>query len=311
MKNFKQFKDMVEGNFLVYMGDDYKDCRSDKRVTRKVNVNLHSITLVNDSADIWMSPVLYIEEMYDKYINLQEQGYKEEEAYQKTMESYVRIMRTELEQVKENCKCREYAKYLADSEVFKEKLILQVVGKELNEELLKGVPHRIVYNDLAVVYRINVGDDDGFTILINDSILKNYGIDLSEDELYEIALKNTQVLVKVTAKSLFEAAKELGYDGEESDIDNDMYVVASSPNCHSATLILNPANFESIAEKLNSDLFIIPSSNMEYICKPYNEEEVEVLKNIIREVNGTLRPEEVLSYGLYRYKDGSIDAVAV
>lgn len=310
MKNFETFKKAVEEKFVEYMGEEYGNYHIVMNVTKKINETLHGFSVLENGSVTSMAPVFYVENMYERYMEIVRIGIPEDVALDKTMFAYASYMKEELERELSF----DFMKYMKDQTLFKENLVLQVIGQKLNENLLKDLPHRIVYDDLAVVYRIRVGekDGDGFSVLVTHCNLKGYGINLSEEELYDIAFKNTKERGELLISSIGETIAKLGYEGAPSCMDDVMYMVSTNPNWYSSALILEPTNFESVAKKLDSDLFIIPSSIMEYLCIPYDEEMIESTLEMIEEVNDGLYPDEILSYGLYKYsrKDSSIQNVA-
>ena len=77
---------------------------------------------------------------------------------------------------------------LLDYETMKHRLVLQVVGRENKEEMLKNIPHYDLA-DLAVIYRLKFGQDDlGLaTVTVTNGLLKEYGI--TSEQLHQDALK--------------------------------------------------------------------------------------------------------------------------
>ena len=304
MKNFDEFKKAVEENFVAYMGMEYNNYHIVMGVTKKVNETLNGFSVAANDNSSYASPVFYVENMYKKYAYDLKCNMSEDVAFDNVMKTYAAYMKEELQRTSLS---QDVTMFLKDSELFKENLVLQVVGMDLNKDLLKEVPHRIVYKDLAVVYRVNVEEkkDERFSILISHNIIKKYGINLSEEELYDIAYKNTKMRGTAMVDNLYDAMKEMGLSEEKSaeceHVSNTMYRVRTEPECYSTSLILDPSNFESVAEKLGGDLFIIPSSNMEYLCVLYEEDRIGYTLYMIYEVNKQLYPDEILSYGLYHY----------
>lgn len=304
MKNFDEFKKAVEEDFVSYMGKDYVDYHVVIDEVRKVNETYCGLGVIPNKCDRCVSPKFRTEYMYTTYCIGHMKGMTEQEAFDTTLRHFANEMVRELEKLKlTDDMTLKAEKYLEDEKSFRDNLILQVIGVEKNAELLNRVPHRIVYGDLAVVYRLNI--EDTATFLITHIAMKYCGINIDENEMYNIAYENTKKCCEVSIMSMSEVFREEGLSEEQiKEIVGDketVYMVKTVPNYYSATLILDSSNFESVAEKLGGDLFISPSSNMEYLCELYDEEKVEMAMNRVYRINQGLHPEELLSYGVYHY----------
>ena len=160
------------------------------------------------------------------------------------------------------------------------------------------------------------------TALIHNEHLKKWGI--TEDTLYDDALKNTPVLLKssITPMSslLHEIAKECKderavkvVDEIESDEgigEEALYVLTNSSRVNGAACMLYDNLLGSFAEVIHADLYILPSSIHEVILLPkINTFNKSDLLNMVREVNEQgVAEDEVLSDNVYEYnrKDGVI-----
>lgn len=188
-------------------------------------------------------------------------------------------------------------------------LFFKAVNYEKNIDKLKDVPYKRAL-DLALVplcrYK-NVEIGSGVITVLN-SHLKMW--EISKDELWEnvieSAVKNEpvkmtgilDVLEKVTGKSC--SVDEMG---EMSDAFG-MYVLSNESGMYGAGTIFYPDALKKIADNMETDLFIIPSSVHEVLIIPDSnyDMDVEELRAMIREVNETtVKDEEVLSDNLYVY----------
>lgn len=310
MKTYQEFKEAVEEQFVNYMAEvnaEYKDYRIIMETTKKVNETLDGFSVVPKNDSSCVSPRFYVQNVYNLYREHINNGFLEEEAFVIVMRTYSEKMICEMR--KTGSIICDVENILKDKDLFENNLILQVIGKVNNQELLKEVPNRIVYDDLAVIYRVRISldNEDSGTFIVTNKVLENYGVCMSEQELFDIALKNTLEFNPIIEGDMQDVLRSMGmpeevikeYEGAEPA----MYIVRAAQECYGAYAVLCPENFESIAEKVGGDLFIIPSSIHEVICIRYDEEQVESTLNMVREVNTTqLLPEEILSYSLYRYK---------
>ena len=75
MMNYEIFKEVVAEKFMDYMPEQYQGMRLRVEPVNKVNKVLDGITLVGSGAGRSVSPTLYINHMYEHYLeteNLQD-----------------------------------------------------------------------------------------------------------------------------------------------------------------------------------------------------------------------------------------------
>ena len=59
---------------------------------------------------------------------------------------------------------------------------------------------------------------------------------------------------------------------------------------------------EIVAERMNGDFYILPSSIHELLAVPVSNTGLEQLREMVKEVNdNVVAPEEILGYEVYRY----------
>ena len=147
--------------------------------------------------------------------------------------------------------------------------------------------------DLAIVYIVPV--DDTKSIVLRPKDLKAFDID--EQEIKAAAVENTS-----KQEYVFENLAELlDYDGN-TPWQPPLYVCTSKGFRDGASVILNGNFMKSIAEKLNDDLYIIPSSIHEVLVLPKTGFEKDALALTIASVNQEhVAPDDVLSDQLFTY----------
>ena len=168
-------------------------------------------------------------------------------------------------------------------EGIKDKIVYKLINYNANRKLLSLVPHKKIL-DLAMVYYCILGEieDGNATALIYNSNIKNWHI--KEDELYRTAVSNTPKLLPVKIYEMSELIK---------------YV----DTAEGAAGIMYEGVLKKLADKLESDMYILPSSIHEVIILPkstmFNKEE---LMAMVRDVNTEgVSKDEVLSYTVYEY----------
>lgn len=197
---------------------------------------------------------------------------------------------------------------LMNYEVMKEKLSVEVISAEANEELLSKVPHDRI-EDLAVVYRfIMESNEDGrASILVNNDLIERMGV--THEQLRADALENSPEIRPVVIQGMNEVMKEMmGPEAYEMfgipDDTEEMMFIATVPDKNSGAGVLAYQDFmDQAAEKIGGDFYVIPSSIHEILLVPDNGEvQAEGLKEMVQEVNATeVSPEEKLSDNVYHY----------
>lgn len=197
---------------------------------------------------------------------------------------------------------------LMNYEIMKEKLSVEVISADANEELLAKVPHDRI-EDLAVVYRfIMESNEDGrASILVNNNLIERMGV--THEQLRADALENSPEIRPVVIQGMNEVMKEMmGPEAYEMfgipDDTEEMMFIATVPDKNSGAGVLAYQDFmDQAAEKIGGDFYVIPSSIHEILLVPDNGEvQAEGLKEMVQEVNATeVSPEEKLSDNVYHY----------
>lgn len=213
------------------------------------------------------TPTLYVNDLYEKY---EKTGDYEEVARMaaETMEYGIKSFNS---QIKEEC---------LDTSKLKDKVFFSLINAEQNRKLLNTVPHR-EFEDLAIVYRWNIGagSDGGYTNLVDNDLAKKEGF--TENDLYNAANKNTKELFPVLVKNMNEFISEIIFgdselSGEmeeefkevmmETQDERSMYVITNESKLFGAASMLYEEPLHELAEKIGSDLYILPSSIHEVIA---------------------------------------------
>ena len=188
---------------------------------------------------------------------------------------------------------------ISDYDTMKEHLSIQMVSVKGNEDVLRGVPHTVM-EDLAAVYRIQMGDDA--SILVTNDLVKNLGI--SPEQMKADALRSAPEHEPATIRSMAEVMAELMPPGMEiPGGEPPMYVAAKEGQAYGAGILAYPGFMELAADRLGGDFFILPSSIHEILLIPDNGSyDWRELEEMVQSVNAsTVLPEEQLSDHAYRY----------
>lgn len=197
---------------------------------------------------------------------------------------------------------------LMNYEIMKEKLSVEVISAEVNEELLAKVPHDRI-EDLAVVYRfIMESNEDGrASILVNNDLIERMGV--THEQLRTDALENSPEIRPAVIQGMNEVMKEMmGPEAYEMfgipDDTEEMMFIATVPDKNSGAGVLAYQDFmDQAAEKIGGDFFILPSSIHEILLVPDDGQKgADELKAMVMDVNATqVSPEERLSDNVYHY----------
>lgn len=175
--------------------------------------------------------------------------------------------------------------------------------------LLEDVPHRIVM-DLAEVFYVKVYGNqmECFgTVLVRNEYKAFWEVD--EEILHETALSN----MAIEQTELINMDDLLKRSLEEPDFEGGgMYILTNGSKLFGASEILKTDTLCNIAEMLQDNLIILPSSIHEVIILPEREApSQEKTADMVKEVNDTeLSLEEILSNHVYRF-DQSTQVVSI
>lgn len=237
-----------------------------------------------------ISPTIYLEEYYNHYQN----GWTLDEITESIIQLYKEVRFEHSWEVRQ----------VQDFKLAQSKVAYKLIHLEKNETLLKELPH-IPYLDLAIVFflLLETTEKGAATILITNDML-NYW-DISLEELYQTALKNTPVILHAEFKPMRVVIQELLQEPPSTaDLeDNYMYVLSNHHRHFGAACILYERVLEDIGNQLNEDFYILPSSIHEVIilpvscCLSHDE-----LSEMIVEINETqVSEEDMLSDHAYYY----------
>ena len=145
-------------------------------------------------------------------------------------------------------------------------------------------------------------------MIVNDHIMKLWN--LSTNEINEIAWKNTKRMYPAKLLSMFEILQELC--GGEIDEMQDylakptMYVLSNVNKLNGAVYIADSDALAMVADELEDDYVVLPSSRHEVIIVPLSQisdDDYTYLKDMVYEINRKeVDIEDVLSDNIYIYK---------
>ena len=184
-----------------------------------------------------------------------------------------------------------------DKESIMENLYFQLVNTKNTGDLLDHMPHRNM-GDMSVVYCWQITDE--VIGKVTDQVAKSMG--WTEEMLYQRAYENTRKVKPPRLESMGDMLKLLGGLDDVADIaPTQMYVLTNQKNTSGAAMMLYDDMLEKAAEELGDDVYVIPSSIHETLLIPAGLAEAIEVQDLLRDVNQTLRPRDLLSNTLYMY----------
>ncbi len=297
IKTMDVFAQVVKEEVESRLGNGYVASIHD--VLKNNNTHLTGISIKTEESNV--APTIYLDSMFDRYV-------EGEVSVSDVVSQIISVYKShEVTVPFDVSKITEYS-------ACKEKICYKLVNAMHNRDLLLDTPHRIVVGDLAVIYYILVSDDkDGSaTITIRNNMSEAWGV--TEEELYETALENTQRLYRGSVKNMAAVMQEILFDHMDDENakeffdmavseDDTMYVCTNFRKINGAGVLLYDNLLKEFADKTGSDFYILPSSIHETLLVPVSDEmSVEYLRSLVYEVNRTqVAPEEVLSDNVYLY----------
>lgn len=296
MMNYEIFKEVVAEKFMDYMPEQYQGMRLRVEPVNKVNKVLDGITLVGSGAGGSVSPTLYINHMYEHYL--------ETENLQEVLQSAVRRMDMAFKEMPE----------IGDVnlESAKDNIVFQVINTLQNEDMLRDMPHR-EFQDLSIIYRwvVKVDENGIQSSAIRNNLAEQLG--MNEEQLFKCAVENTRRIFPPTVKSMNDVIREMfisdGMPAEVADMmigempeDKMMWVISNDRGINGAGSMLYEDNLHKLAMKLETDLYILPSSVHECIAVSTNVGDPYELAEMVSEINmGQVALEDRLSNQVYHY----------
>lgn len=251
-----------------------------------------------------VSPTIYVDQFIDE---IEKEEVTVTEVAEKVFEIYKENKNPEL-----GAEVSDFTKkqYILDHVEY------QLVNADRNASRLEKVPSKKIA-DLAALYRTVISNDQHGTasFVVTDEMMELAGISI--EELDEAATRNTKN-AGFSVKSMQQVMAEMmGMSEEMAEAMADgpqMFVLTNGRKTNGANILLFKEQLAELAEKVDDDFFILPSSIHELLAIPASQvDEAEQLRQMVREVNDTqVAPDEILGYEVYRYnrETGEVEVAA-
>lgn len=290
MLSEKEFYSYVEHHILEFINyPEEKEARV-HRVSKNNQVFMTGLSI--GRRDEHLQPILYLEPYYHSYFK------------GKTLEQILCEIGAAYEEYGtgfhlESEKMKSY-------EYIKKQLFFRLVSYEKNKEQLEDCPYERL-EDLAVTYRwIAYRNRDGMaSAVIRQRDLRLWGI--SEEQMKKDAMENTYRIFPPTIRKI---QSVIPVHVEEGDIP--IFVLSNGDYMNGASAMIYEGILKDFAERMESNLYILPSSIHEVILLLENDAgNVRELFQMVEETNRTVvDSEEVLSDSVYYY-DREVDQITI
>ena len=302
MLNFEQFQEYVSDHIREFLPEELQSANVELNAVNKNNGReLHAILVRPEGCSI--APTVYLDGFYESYKDGAELNM---------------VMKDIADTSAKNQNPEEFANIADDYrnlDFVKDRIVMAVVNAQKNQAMLQDTPH-VMKEDLAIIYKVMIGaDSHGIaSIVVKQPHIDQWEIDV--EQLNDYAMKNSDRLLPTVTQSMDDIMKEMmagsGMPDEMleemmadmagREPDEQMWVITNSEKINGAAGIFYSDALEKLSEKLESDLFVLPSSVHEVIAVSTNLGDPEMLANMVQEVNeGQVALDEQLSDHVYHF----------
>ena len=293
-------KEIIKDSIKREMGKRYPEGKVMETTVIKNNTSKLGISI--KLPNIKITPVVYVDDMYDYYNNVND--------LDDTLNKAISLIESSINSI-ENTKLDDAVSNLIGD--IKGNVFPRLVNTKTNEVMLKNTPHRD-FLDMSIVYYIEQYNDELGAIegirIINELMQSE---NLSEEELYHNSMKNMLEKEKSRLIPMIKVIMSIQFgiplretEISESDFsDGDFIMLSNERGINGSRRLLDTRALIKASEIAESDLYILPSSTQEVLIVSVNEINASPseLKNMVREVNiSEVSKEERLTDNVYIFR---------
>lgn len=279
---FKEFTEKISNEIRKYLPEDMKTVDIHVDEIRKLNNEpYHGMSIRKEGASAGI--VINLDEAFKRFTN------------GRSMQETMKDISETLQQGSRSIP--DVTNLLGDYGEVKKHLMVRLVGRAQNREMLKTIPHRDVADMALLAYIVVKDDKEGLaSSVVNDRLLSQYGV--TKEQLLTDAIHSSEELYPSGIHTLGEV---LGMP--ETDDMPKMYVLSNSRSEYGAACISYSGVLDAAAEKLGKDFFVLPSSIHEVLLVPDDgNADITALKQMVHDVNASeVDPPDVLTNNVYHY----------
>ena len=284
---YPDFKNTV----LSEVTDRYADLAEVSLTQVKKNNGIERCGLVIHEDSYGLSPTIYLEDFYEQLCG----GLSYDEVLARILDTYEQYKRP----------IGTIADDFSNFSWVKEHLVFRLLSQKDNEEMLKDLPF-VPFLDLALCFAVRVRVKSGVygSALVHKCHADAWNTDV--DGLFSYTKMSSPALLPAVCRRLDDVISEaygdmcLPMPGMD---DFPVYILTNKEKSYGASVICYQGVVKSLAEKLGSDLYLIPSSIHEFIAVPADMSlDIKGLDSTIHYVNeNSIMPPEILSDHTYIY----------
>lgn len=294
MMDYEMFKEIVREKIKDYMPPEYENAAVDILAVNKVNGKRDALAFRKPGERV--APNLYLDDFYKDYKQCDDL----EMTLRNMAERYTGAAERDAKELK------------VDMSQMKDRVTMMLVNTEQNKEMLADMPHR-EFQDLSVIYRYVVAQDEQgvASFKVTNAIMEQAG--MTPEELFQLASENTKKMFPPKIASMEDVMLDMmkgdGIPDElavffdtEKDPKESMWLIGNISGINGAVSMLYDENLQKLAEKMGTDLYIIPSSVHEVLAVSVEMGKPEELAEMVQQVNmSSVELEDRLSNNVYHY----------
>lgn len=304
---FTEFVEQINGKVEQLL--DGKATATVHEVLKNNGIRLTGLSIGNNKSNL--TPTVYLDSYWKKLRGESKVISISEDMLQEIAEEIVMMAK------KYRCKPTISFEWFEDWSQVKNRLAVKLINRNRNSELLNDVPYRLVLDDLVLIAYVVLPKENNIKNgVIGDVTIRNSHLDQwgkTADELMEVALKNTPNVLPYEVRNMNNLIAEML--GEEQikhenieDLNpatDTLLVLSNTEKMYGAAVLLYPNVLKRIANIMQADIYILPSSVHELILIPMTKEvSCNNLREMVSEVNqsSVVSEEEILTNTVYVYR---------
>lgn len=257
------YNEEFANRILNKVREQFPDKKIEIKDVRKNNNMIEHGLIIGSGINRDIAPTIYI----DRFMKDEEDAIYSQEYLDNTIE-YIKEQ-YEISQ-KEIAHIQSMVDSLTEFDKIKDRIYFNLVNNDKNKDFLKGVPHR-KFLDLAIIYRVLLVNSHECGIadaIVQNEILKQWG-DITEEELYKLAMKNTPKMFEFESQKVSDLLNSVLGD-KYMDIElptENMLIMVSNKQKHKGSYVMLYQDYirEVIKEHNLKKAYILPSSIHEVI----------------------------------------------
>ena len=290
--NYDEFVCEIKKQVVKLLGDDY--IVSTHKVMKNNSMELIGLSIREEGREV--SPTFYLEGFFQQY----KEG--------RMISDIIRELDCLYQEAKRHMLEADYMSFDMEYANCQDKIVMRLISKKRNEKMLEDLPH-LCFLDLAVIFTIVYRHTkDGLeSVRVSHELCDKWNVGLNE--LKRVTKKNTQRIFPPKVSNMVNIVESFLSEEEKESLDlrqpmgRHIKVLTNTAGINGATVLLYDDFIKNIADELESNLYILPSSIHEVLVIPVESgAKLNELSETVMHVNQVaVSKEEYLSDTVYMY----------